>query len=117
MTMQLTSNIWAPSKHREAIKTIGDHYNFSSRLQALMIASSLPQATQSSPVAPALVQKHIDLEQGWGDDSEKSEPPPRSNDDLDIHQLVKETMHYTSLDQGERCAAPVTSLARVESLG
>lgn len=97
-------NIWSPNTQRPAVERIGNHYGFSQRLQALM-TSPAPFSPQS--LRPKLVPNQSDVELGFISDKStahsQTHTPTQVSEDLAIYQLVKETVNYTSIDQGKQC--------------
>ncbi|OHE91758.1 ADP-ribosylation factor [Colletotrichum orchidophilum] len=95
-------NIWSPSTQKTAVERVGAQYGFSKRLLAIMTAPvlfSVRQAsvTQTSPQG--------DVEKGSSSDGLGPPPPGQTQaqvlEELKIYQIVKETVNYTSIDQGK----------------
>lgn len=97
-------NIWSPSKQTSVVKQIGNRYGFSPRLQALMVAPNLASALE---VDNKQDSKQGDIESVLMHDEPKAQPSThtteQSLEDIEIYQLVKETVNYTSIDQGKEC--------------
>ncbi|OHW98729.1 ADP-ribosylation factor [Colletotrichum incanum] len=96
-------NIWSPSTQPSTVQQIGNRYGFSQRLQAIMVAPPLASVPK---VDKMHLSKHGDIESGSVCDEPKAQPANRitaqSLEDLKIYQLVKETVNYTSIDQGKQ---------------
>ncbi|KAF3797005.1 hypothetical protein GCG54_00015648 [Colletotrichum gloeosporioides] len=97
-------NVWSPSTQRPAVECIGTRYSFSSRLQALM--TSATRASMAETTTSAQRVNHADVEAGSSSTEAKSVSPHdarmQMSEDIEIYQLVKETMNYTSIDQGKQ---------------
>ncbi|GKT39948.1 uncharacterized protein ColSpa_00129 [Colletotrichum spaethianum] len=97
-------NIWSPSTQSSTVQQIGNRYGFSQRLQAIMRASPLASVLKNDKKQLA---KQSDIESGSMYDEPKAQPSARTTvqniEDLEIYQLVKETVNYTSIDQGKQC--------------
>ncbi|GJC99792.1 mutS domain V [Colletotrichum higginsianum] len=95
-------NIWSPSKQTSVVKQIGNRYGFSPRLQALMVAPNLASVLE---VDNKQDSKQGDIESVLMHDEPKAQPSThtteQSLEDIEIYQLVKETVNYTSIDQGK----------------
>ncbi|GKT72297.1 ADP-ribosylation facto [Colletotrichum tofieldiae] len=100
-------NIWSPSTQPSTVQQIGNRYGFSQRLQAIMVAPPLASVPKVDKIH---LSKHGDIESGSICDEPKVQPSNRittqSLEDLKIYQLVKETVNYTSIDQGKQCGYP-----------
>ncbi|KZL73438.1 ADP-ribosylation facto [Colletotrichum tofieldiae] len=96
-------NIWSPSTQPSTVQQIGNRYGFSQRLQAIMVAPPLASVPKVDKIH---LSKHGDIESGSICDEPKVQPSNRittqSLEDLKIYQLVKETVNYTSIDQGKQ---------------
>lgn len=98
-------NIWSPSMQKPAVERIGAQYGFSKRLLAIMTAPapSYIKQTNATPVSP----RRGDVEKGSLSDGPVLPPPGQTQaqvlEELQIYQLVKETVNYTSIDQGKNC--------------
>ncbi|KAF9869815.1 DNA mismatch repair protein [Colletotrichum karsti] len=96
-------NIWSPSTQRPSVERIGTHYGFSHRLQALMTS---PAKRSPGKFRPAQTFDPSDIEVGLAPSETKalspSEVPPQALEDVEVYQLVKETMNYTSIDYGRQ---------------
>ncbi|TQN71652.1 hypothetical protein CSHISOI_03871 [Colletotrichum shisoi] len=96
-------NIWSPSKQTSMVKQIGNRYGFSPRLQALMVAPNLASVLE---VDNKQDSKQGDIESVLMHDEPKAQPSShtteQSLEDIEIYQLVKETVNYTSIDQGKQ---------------
>ncbi|KAJ0327979.1 hypothetical protein COL5a_005567 [Colletotrichum fioriniae] len=96
-------NIWSPSMQKPAVERIGAQYGFSKRLLAIMTAPapSYIKQTNATPVSP----RRGDVEKGSLSDGPVLPPPGQTQaqvlEELQIYQLVKETVNYTSIDQGK----------------
>ncbi|KAK2729935.1 ADP-ribosylation factor [Colletotrichum kahawae] len=97
-------NVWSPSTQRPAVECIGTHYNFSPRLQALM--TSATKASMRETTTSDQRVYHGDVEAGSSSTEAKSASPNdaqmQMSEDIEIYQLVKETMNYTSIDHGKQ---------------
>ncbi|KAK1709028.1 ADP-ribosylation factor [Colletotrichum lupini] len=96
-------NIWSPSMQKPAVERIGAQYGFSKRLLAIMTAPALSfikQQANATQVSP----QGSDVEKGSLSDGLGLPPPGQTQaqvlEELQIYQLVKETVNYTSIDQG-----------------
>nr|XP_036583354.1 ADP-ribosylation factor [Colletotrichum truncatum]KAF6792397.1 ADP-ribosylation factor [Colletotrichum truncatum] len=96
-------NIWSPGTQRPAVEKIGTYYGFSPRLQALMTAARKPNFEQASA---AHASGPSDIEIGSVSNEKKLyssiQTSTQVSDDVEIYQLVKETMNYTSIDHGKK---------------
>lgn len=110
------------------MRVIGDHYGFSSRLQAIMIVAHAKKTgkdqektTQSRPVKSATtsavkpsgsVLDKADVEQGspTAEAQALRDISVSLKKDLGIYGIVKDTMGFTSVDQGPRCMDPFSVL-------
>ncbi|EXF84685.1 ADP-ribosylation factor [Colletotrichum fioriniae PJ7] len=96
-------NIWSPNMQKPAVERIGAQYGFSKRLLAIMTAPapSYINQTNAMPVSP----RRGDVEKGSLSDGPVFPPPGQTQaqvlEELQIYQLVKETVNYTSIDQGK----------------
>ncbi|KAK1964556.1 ADP-ribosylation factor [Colletotrichum sublineola] len=83
---------------------IGNRYGFSQRLQAIMMASPLPSMPNNSEEQ---LSKQNDIESVSTCNERKAQPSaritPQSSEDLEIYQMIKETVNYTSIDRGRQC--------------
>ncbi|KAK1725817.1 ADP-ribosylation factor [Colletotrichum acutatum] len=97
-------NIWSPSMQKPAVERIGSQYGFSKRLLAIMTAPALSSIKQQVNAVPASLQGG-DVEKGSLSDGPGLPPPGQTQaqvlEELQIYQLVKETVNYTSIDQGK----------------
>ncbi|KAH0424791.1 ADP-ribosylation factor [Colletotrichum camelliae] len=97
-------NVWSPSTQRPAVECIGTHYNFSPRLQALMTSATKASMRETTTSDPRVY--HGDVEAGSSSTEAKSASPNdaqmQMSEDIEIYQLVKETMNYTSIDHGKQ---------------
>ncbi|KAK2001744.1 ADP-ribosylation factor [Colletotrichum falcatum] len=96
-------NIWSPSTQPSTVQQIGDRYGFSHRLQAIMMAPPLPSLPKTGNKQ---VSKQNDIESGSTCNENKAQPSTRvtsqSSEDLEIYQMIKETVNYTSIDRGKQ---------------
>ncbi|KAG7058624.1 ADP-ribosylation factor [Colletotrichum scovillei] len=97
-------NIWSPSMQKPVVERIGAQYGFSKRLLAIMTAPALSfikQQANTTQVSP----QGSDVEKGSLSDGLGLPPPGQTQaqvlEELQIYQLVKETVNYTSIDQGK----------------
>ncbi|KAK2026993.1 ADP-ribosylation factor [Colletotrichum zoysiae] len=83
---------------------IGNRYGFSQRLQAIMMAPPLPSLPKTCQ--KQLLSKQNDIESVSTCNGNKALPSPRatsqSSEDLEIYQIIKETVNYTSIDRGKQ---------------
>ncbi|KXH62660.1 ADP-ribosylation factor [Colletotrichum salicis] len=104
-------NIWSPSMQKPTVECIGAQYGFSKRLLAIMTAPALPSLKQANPTPVVSPQGGGggggggDVEKGSSSDGLGPPPPGQTQaqvlEELEIYQLVKETVNYTSIDQGK----------------
>ncbi|KAL2873292.1 hypothetical protein SGCOL_011551 [Colletotrichum sp. CLE4] len=102
-------NIWSPSMQKPAVERIGVQYKFSKRLLAIMTALALSSLKEANTTPMALPrgggEGGGDVEKGSSSDGLGPPPPGQTQaqvlEELEIYQLVKETVNYTSIDQGK----------------
>lgn len=111
-------NIWSPSMQKPAVERIGAQYGFSKRLLAIMTAPALSfikQQANTTQVSP----QGSDVEKGSLSEGLGLPPPGQTQaqvlEELQIYQLVKETVNYTSIDQGKNCEFSANSIPKVLS--
>lgn len=104
-------NIWYPYHHRALLELLGQTYDFSPRLLALMCSdpyrrksTSLkrPRSSVSSRKKTRLRRSHPDPEKEAGFELEEvsssaSNNPARTGN---LYDIVEDVWHYTSVDQG-----------------
>ncbi|KAF6814992.1 ADP-ribosylation factor [Colletotrichum plurivorum] len=96
-------NIWSPGTQRPAVERIGAHYGFSHRLQALMTSSINTTAGYNTPSrAPDFNDVELGPVPPEAGLDRSARIPKSVPEDVEIYQLVKETMNYTSIDHGSR---------------
>lgn len=105
-------NIWYPFHQRSVLEILGQHYDFSPRLLALMCADPRRPSRRpdSNPYAVAAEQEHYlsDLESGSPCSSIRLQHLPDltssgSNKSIrtgNLYDIVDEVWHYSSIDQG-----------------
>ena len=108
-------NIWYPYYQKPLLGLLGNHFDFSPRLLALV--NSDPHRTKIE--RPPVVGNHSDLPQSQQDSSSSdlekgtglpelssiaSNNPARTGN---IYDIADEIWHYTSFDQGRNCEYPV----------
>ena len=105
-----TSNIWIPSKQPKVIATIGTHYRFSRRLQALFtLHDDVPAKPKAKPPAYKFRKSSDnDPEKGYTERSTesgslKNMAEQSRKDDALIYNAVKEKINYFSVDQDPNC--------------
>lgn len=115
-------NVWTPTAQAPVIGVIGEHYGFTRRLQAI-VTMPPPEAAHKKEKPPAqrpstarvsmsrspVSDKGIamDVELGSvGVNPPSKTPEGETSKDLAIYHLVKDTMGFTSVDQGEQCKYP-----------
>jgi hypothetical protein len=112
-------NIWAPTAQIGLVRTVGEHYGFSSRLQDLMVSPSQPSVPAT--IATDRISTsgkhppHDDVEQNLPGAEARSRT--QQDDDLAVYRLVKETFNYTSIDFSDRCKSRVTALCPLSRCG
>ncbi|KAK2045862.1 ADP-ribosylation factor [Colletotrichum somersetense] len=83
---------------------IGNRYGFSQRLQAIMMAPPLPSLPKICK--KQLLSKQNDIESVSTCNENKAQPSAwttsQSSEDLEIYQIIKETVNYTSIDRGKQ---------------
>ncbi|EFQ28700.1 ADP-ribosylation factor [Colletotrichum graminicola M1.001] len=83
---------------------IGNRYGFSRRIQAIMMAPPLPSLPKPGKKQ---LSKQNDIESVSTCNENKAQPSARatsqSSEDLEIYQMIKETVNYTSIDRGKQC--------------
>ncbi|KAI0914147.1 hypothetical protein F4824DRAFT_447013 [Ustulina deusta] len=116
-------NIWNPSTQREAVESIGNHYEFSERLVRLMYMSAQLQSPNTvRKKERALLAKHFnrhaDIELGVAGNGVNSpvDSPlsaqfqkgsielmgPLDDDSMELYLQVKNTVNYFSTDQTQK---------------
>ncbi|KAK2063842.1 ADP-ribosylation factor [Colletotrichum caudatum] len=83
---------------------IGNSYGFSQRLQTIMMAPPLPSLPKTCK--KQLLSKQNDIESVSTCNENKAQPSARTtsrgSEDLEIYQIIKETVNYTSIDRGKQ---------------
>ncbi|KAK1688153.1 hypothetical protein BDP55DRAFT_547985 [Colletotrichum godetiae] len=99
------------TRERKEGMRIGVQYKFSKRLLAIMTALALSSLKEANTTPMALPrgggEGGGDVEKGSSSDGLGPPPPGQTQaqvlEELEIYQLVKETVNYTSIDQGKHC--------------
>ncbi|TDZ61970.1 DNA mismatch repair protein MSH5 [Colletotrichum trifolii] len=99
-------NIWSPGTQSSVIEGIGARYKFTPRLQALMTSLGHKPPSDTKPSQNLNLD---DVELGYKPMETKTqvaaerryEPRPQDSGDVEIYQLIKQTMNYTSIDRGD----------------
>ncbi|TDZ22135.1 MutS protein-like protein 5 [Colletotrichum orbiculare MAFF 240422] len=99
-------NIWSPGTQSSVIEGIGARYKFTPRLQALMTSLGHKPPRDTKPSQNLNLD---DVELGYKPMETKTqvaaerryEPRPQDSGDVEIYQLIKQTMNYTSIDRGD----------------
>lgn len=115
------SNIWNPSQQKRAVEHIKDYYSMSDRLEQTLtleypdksasdaakerhqVPVAEKELTSSDPEVEAASNSSIELE------SRQPGPPSESAPEHSLMRLMKNTLNYTSIDQGPNCALRYTA--------
>ncbi|ORY66346.1 uncharacterized protein BCR38DRAFT_177777 [Pseudomassariella vexata] len=108
-------NIWDTTAQKEAVKAIGDKYNFSYRLKCLMMyATDLKDGAQRSTesraaaarklAATQIVEMETDIEKAPGADTTRSLETDTGIplEEVELYFLVKDTLSYSSIDHTDK---------------
>jgi len=98
-------NLWYPFHQRSVLEVLGQHYDFSPRLLALMCADPRRPTRTTDLASYAIAAEHghalSDLESGSS--STTSTGRQRSHSTMrrrNLYDIVDEVWHYSSIDQG-----------------